>query len=174
MDQDYSIGSIKIHSTQGVTWPYDGNGSSIDHILPTLEALKKSSRAYKAPVYLDDDQVGYVQNVSWSGRDQRLCVFFYYDHDYDLWNDAPYFLAVPTLQVSEIGCGVCGDSYLLGQTVCGCIRRAPFLFVNKVHIISVRFYDMRHENMDVLDSRASMIARLFGGAASAISILDAL
>ena len=135
----------------------------IDHLVFTEEVIRTATVSKSAVITYLGKSVAIVTSLGWSDSHRGLVAYFRWT------SPVPQ---VPPTQVISTGvyktqgliCPACQSTLLPNASPCNCIYQAESLYIPKIHLLSVTFWDGKHDDVSRADCRDTVLTKHFGGA----------
>ena len=171
----YHPGTVDWKSSHGTIFLYQANTQNPDNITMSIAALCQATLAPGAGVFCDGERIGTVQSISFESQRKALIAVIRLEvKDTITLPDPGYLLAVPTLDTLGVKCPLCSLTFTLNSSPCACIYRAPVVIVEKIRVVSVLIFDIRHHDTKQLDGRPGLLRQHFSGAVGSLLLIEPL
>jgi hypothetical protein len=173
MQEGTEVGAVRWSQSGGAAWVFRRDHVGQDRLTAGEDALAAATVAAGAPVMMGGGAVGRCASLSYSERDGML-VLFYTTPGGPPQIPPARVVCAAHVQPQGLICPTCRRHFDTGAAACECIFHAPTLIIPKIHVTGVTFYDVMHEDVTAVDSRAGLLTAHFTGAMSSLQFLDPL
>lgn len=164
MNQNYhNLGDVHLENDHGMTWLMRADTIGCDKIFCNRETLAVSTLSSYAPIYYNGKSIGVCHSKQYNKLDGFLVAFFKLTVNRDSLPRADCLYAIPRYDTKTIQCIGCERIFTIGSMSCDCIEQAPAIQIPKIQLTGVSIHDGMNEDVNMLDSRASLLKLYFDG-----------